>query len=325
MLKYIIRRLLLLIPVMIGVTIVVFSIMYMVPGDPAVAILGTEAEPEALEALRIRLNLDKPYLVRLGIYLYQVFIRFDLGESYLTGTKIMQDLIERFPNTLILDLACIFLSFFGIPLGIYAATHQNKTGDYAAMVTALAGVSIPGFWLALMLILLFANTMRILPAYGIGGWQYWVLPIMSSALFGIGMLARQTRSSMLEVINSDYIVMARSKGLSERRVIYKHALPNALIPVITIIGTSFGALLGGNVLTETIFTIPGIGYYMVKAVNNRDYPCVQGSVLMLSLAFSVIMIITDLALAYTDPRIKAQFVHGERKGKKKKEKKNNAR
>jgi peptide/nickel transport system permease protein len=298
---------------MLGVTIVVFSIMYLVPGDPAVAILGTEAEPAALEALRIRLNLDKPYLVRLGIYLYQVFIKFDLGESYLTGTKVMQDLMIRFPNTLILDLSCIFLSFLGIPLGIYAATHQNKTGDYVSMVLALGGVSIPGFWLALMLVLFFANTLRILPAYGVGGWQFWVLPILSSALFGIGMLARQTRSSMLEVINSDYIVMARSKGISERKVIYQHALPNALIPVITIIGTSFGALLGGNVLTETIFSIPGIGYYMVRAVNNRDYPCVQGSVLMLSLAFSVIMIITDLALAYADPRIKAQFIHTEKK------------
>jgi peptide/nickel transport system permease protein len=301
---------------MLGVTIVVFTIMYLVPGDPAVAILGTEAEPDALEALRVKLNLDKPYLVRLGLYLHQVFIRFDLGESYLTGTKVMQDLLERFPKTLILDLACIFLSFLGIPLGIYAAVHQNKTGDYVAIVAALVGVSIPGFWLALMLVLLFANTLRILPAYGIGGWQYWILPILSSALFGIGMLARQARSSMLEVINSDYIVMARSKGISERKVIYKHALPNALIPVITITGTSFGALLGGNVLTETIFTIPGIGYYMVKAVNNRDYPCVQGSVLMLSLAFSIIMIITDLALAYTDPRIKAQFIHAEKKKKK---------
>jgi peptide/nickel transport system permease protein len=298
---------------MLGVTIVVFTIMYLVPGDPAVAILGTEAEPEALEALRVRLNLHKPYLVRLGLYLHQVFIKFDLGESYLTGTKVMQDLLERFPKTLVLDLACIFLSFLGIPLGIYAAVHQNKTGDYVAIVASLVGVSIPGFWLALMLVLLFANTLRILPAYGIGGWQYWILPILSSALFGIGLLARQARSSMLEVINSDYIVMARSKGISERKVIYKHALPNALIPVITITGTSFGALLGGNVLTETIFTIPGIGYYMVKAVNNRDYPCVQGSVLMLSLAFSVIMIITDLALAYADPRIKAQFVHAEKR------------
>ncbi|GHV68728.1 peptide ABC transporter permease [Spirochaetia bacterium] len=311
--KYIIRRLLLLIPVMLGVTIVVFSIMYLVPGDPAVAILGTEAEPEALEALRIKLNLDKPYLVRLGIYLYQVFLRFDLGESYLTGNGVMQDLMMRFPYTLTLDLACIFISLLGIPLGVYAATHQNKTGDYIAIVTSLIGVSIPGFWLALMLVLLFANTLRILPAYGVGGFQFWILPILASSLFGIGMLARQTRSSMLEVINSDYIVMARSKGLSERKVIYKHALPNALIPVITIIGTSFGALLGGNVLTETIFTIPGIGNYMVKAVNNRDYPCVQGSVLMLSLAFSIIMIITDLALAYTDPRIKAQFIHVEKK------------
>jgi peptide/nickel transport system permease protein len=300
---------------MLGVSIVVFSIMYLVPGDPAVAILGTEAEPAALAALRIRLNLDKPYLVRLGMYLYQVFIQFDLGESYLTGTQVMQDLIERFPNTLTLDIASIVISFLGIPLGIYAATHQSKTGDYVSMVAAMAGVSIPGFWLALMLVLLFANTLRWLPAYGVGGWQYWILPILSSTLFGIGMLARQTRSSMLEVINSDYIVMARSKGLSERKVIYKHALRNALIPIITSTGTSFGALLGGNVLTETIFTIPGIGYYMVKGVNNRDYPCVQGSVLMLSLAFSIIMVITDLALAYTDPRIKAQFV-GHKKKKK---------
>jgi peptide/nickel transport system permease protein len=306
--KYILRRLLLLIPVILGVTVFVFSIMYLVPGDPAVAMLGSDADPQQLENLRQQLHLYDPYFVRLGRYLYQVFIQLDLGTSYMTGVSIGAELLERFPRTLFLDICAILASLvFGVPLGVYAATHQNRAGDHVTMGITMLSVSVPGFWLALMLVLLFSDKLGWLPPYGLGGPQYWVLPIVSSSVFGIGMQARQSRSSMLEVLNSDYIVMARSKGLSEHNVVYHHALPNALIPVITIAGTSFGSLLGGGMLVETIFSIPGVGYYMVKAVNSRDYPAVQGSILLLAIAFSICMLITDLIMAYVDPRIKSQF------------------
>lgn len=314
--KYVLRRLLLMIPVVLGVTIIVFSIMYIIPGDPAVAILGSDATEDALMELREHLHLNDPYIVRLGRYMSDVFLHGDLGTSYLTGKSIMGEIVTRFPNTLILDIWCIIVQLcVGLPLGIYAATHHNKMGDYGTMAAALLGVSIPGFWLSLMMVLVFANKLGWLPPYGIGGLKYWVLPVISTSIFGIGQMARQSRSSMLEVLNSDYVVMARSKGLSERAVIWKHALPNALIPVITIAGTSFGHLFGGGMLVETIFSIPGIGYYMVKAVNSRDFPAVQGSILMLSIAFSLVILLTDLVMAMVDPRIKSQFA-----GRKKKKK-----
>lgn len=314
--RYILRRLLLLIPVVLGVTVIVFSIMYIIPGDPAVAILGSEATEEALDALREQLHLNDPYFVRLWAYIVQVFGHGDLGTSYISGNSIMGELLSRFPNTLILDVFCILVQLFiGVPLGIFAATHHNKPGDYVTMSVALLSVSIPGFWLALMMVLVFANYLGWLPPYGIGGPQYWVMPIISASIAGVGMQARQSRSSMLEVLNSDYVVMARSKGLSETAVIMRHALPNALIPVITVAGTAFGGLFGGGMLTETIFSIPGIGYYMVKAVNNRDFPAVQGSILVLSILFSLVMLLTDLVMAMVDPRIRSQFA-GRRKKKK---------
>ena len=316
--KYIAKRLLLLIPVILGVTIIVFSIMYLVPGNPAVVMLGNEADPAAIAALEKKLNLDQPYLVRLGLYMKQVFIDFDLGVSYVTNVSIAEELAGRIPNTLKLTLVGMVCSLvIGIPLGVFAATHQNRVGDYATMAIALFGVSVPGFWLALVMVQLFSTKLGWLPPYGTGGIEYWIMPILSSALGGIAMQARQTRSSMLEVINSDYIVMARSKGLSEGAVIFGHALPNALIPVITSAGTSLAMSMGGGMLTETIFSIPGVGYYMVKAVNNRDYPAVQSGVLVLSIVFSIVMIITDLFLAAVDPRIKAQFAT--KKTKKRKE------
>lgn len=318
--RYIVRRLLLLIPIVLGVAILVFCIMDACPGD-AVDVLASNATEAVKEELRESMGLNDPFLVRMGRYLKQTFIDLDLGESYMSGVSVTTELAQRFPNTLILSISGILISLVvGIPLGIYAATHQNKPGDYVSMAIALLGVSVPGFWLSLMMVVLFAHNLGWLPPYGetetIRG---WILPILSSCLSGIGMLARQMRSGTLEVINSDYIVMARAKGLSERKVLFRHALPNALIPVITVCGTSFGMSLGGGMLVETIFSIPGIGYYMIKAVNNRDYPVVQSSVLVLAIMFSVIMLLTDLVMAAVDPRIKAQFA-GKKKDKKKEEK-----
>ena len=318
--KYILKRLLMLIPVILGVTIVIFTLMYFVPGDPATAILGSTAEPWEYEELREQMGLNDPYITQLLRYLKQVYINFDLGKSYLTGVSITTEIMGRLPRTLMLGIFSVMVSVgIGIPLGVNAAVHQGKTGDWLPMTIALFGISMPGFWLALMLVLVFSIKLGWLPPYGLGGIQFWILPILSGSFHGIANLARQTRSSMLEVLGSDYVTMARAKGMPERAVIYKHALPNALIPIITILGTTLARIFGTGMLTETIFSIPGVGYYMVRSVNNRDYPAVQGSVLLIAIVFSVIMLLTDLVMAAVDPRIKAQFASRSKDKKKKEE------
>lgn len=312
--KYILKRLLLMIPVVLGVAIIIFTLMYFVPGDPTTAILGSTAEPQEYAALREQMGLNDPYIVQLARYMKQVFVDFDLGKSYLTGVSITEELMGRIPRTLMLGFISVLVTVVvGIPMGINAAVHQNTVADWLPLSIALLGVSMPGFWFALMLVLIFSVKLGWLPAMGMGGIEYWILPVLSGSFHGIASMARLTRSSMLEVINSDYIVMARSKGLSERTVIYKHALPNALIPIITVMGTTFAGLLGGGMLTETIFTIPGVGYYMVRSVNNRDYPAVQGSVLILAIVFTLVILLTDLTMAAVDPRIKAQFASSKKK------------
>lgn len=314
--KYILKRLLLMIPVIIGVVILVFTIMYLAPGDPAQVILGNNATDEALNNLREEMGLNDPYIVQLGRYMYKVFIRFDLGESLITGIPIMQEIITRFPRTLLLAATSITLAvILGVIVGVNAAVHQNSIADYGSMALAMIGVAMPGFWLALLLVLLFSYKLEILPAFGMGGVLYWIMPIVSNTIASMASMARQTRSSMLEVVNSDYIIMAKAKGLSTRKVIYLHALPNALIPVITIAGQLFGTMLGGALITETIFSIPGIGVYMVTAVNNRDYTVVQGGVIVLAIAFSALMLISDLVIAAVDPRIKAQFAGSGKRSK----------
>ena len=308
MFRYALNRILMMIPVVLGVTIVIFTIMYIVPGDPTISILGSQAEPWEYAALREKMGLNDMYILQLLRYLKQVYLQFDLGSSYLTGYSVTLELMERLPRTLILGFSSILVAVaVGVPLGIGSAVHQNTIRDWLPLGVALIGVSMPQFWLALMLVLVFAVKLGWLPPYGMGGIQFWILPIISGSFFGLGNFARQTRSSMLDVINSDYIVMARAKGLPERSVIYKHALPNALIPLITIMGSILAHLFGGSMLIETIFSIPGVGYFLVKSVNNRDYPAVEGGVLLLSIVFTVMMLLTDLVMAYVDPRIKAQF------------------
>jgi peptide/nickel transport system permease protein len=296
---------------MLGVGILVFIIMHMSPGDPAQVILGSGARDSEINALREKMGLNDPFIIQLGRYLYNVFIKFDFGTSYITNTSVTQELIIRFPRTLLLAVASIALSLIiGIPIGVHAAVHQNKAADYGSMALALVGTAMPGFWLALVMILAFSYQLKWLPAYGMNGPEYWIMPIVSNAFAGVATMARQMRSGMLEVINSDYIIMARSKGVKERVVIYFHALPNALIPVITIAGMSFGTLLGGALITEVIFSIPGIGVYMVTGVNNRDYTAVQGGVIFLAITFTVLMLLCDLLIAAVDPRVKAQITGG---------------
>jgi peptide/nickel transport system permease protein len=254
------------------------------------------------------MGLDKPYIVQLGQFLYDTFLRFDLGESYFTHISITRELISRIPRTLGLGFSTMALTILlGIPLGIMAAVHQNQFSDRLCMVIALLGVSLPGFWLALMLVIVFSLRLGWLPATGIGGIEYYVLPVISQTFYGIGGQARMSRSSMLEVIRSDYVVTARSKGLTEVEVTYKHALPNALMPIITVVGSRLAIVFGGSVITETIFSIPGVGSYMIGAINIRDYPVVRGSVLFLAIVFSLSMLMVDIAYGLVDPRIKAQY------------------
>ena len=304
--KYIVKRLLWMIPVLLGISIVIFTIMYFCPGDPASAILGNGATPAAIAEKRAEMGLDEPYLVRLGNYLSQVFLHFDLGTSYFQNQPVMSGILYRLPYTFAIAAISMLLQILiGTPLGITAAVHQNGIADRICMIVALGGVSIPGFWLAMMLV--FSVQLGWLPPYGVGGIEYLILPCIANAFAGIASQARQTRSSMLEVIRSDYIVTARAKGLSEREILYKHALPNALIPIITVVGNGMGMMLGGTVVIESVFSIPGIGMYTTQAINNRDYPIVMGGVLFLGAVFSLIMLLVDVIYAFVDPRIKAQY------------------
>lgn len=312
MLRYIGKRLLWMIPIVLGVAILVFTMMTFCPGDPAEIILGTTATEADLVAKRMELGLDDPYIVRLAKYLSDVFLHFDLGTSWITNISIGAAIAERMPRTLILAVVTLVIAFgLGIPLGIVAATHQNKWQDHLSMILALVGVAVPNFWLALLLIILFSVKLGWLPAMGIGtglaGIKYYILPAVSNCAGALANCARQTRSSMLDVIRADYITTARAKGVPERMVISRHALKNALIPIITMMGTAFGRLLGGAMIIETIFSLPGMGSYIIGAVNNRDYPIVQGGSIVLAIAFSIAMLLIDLLYAAVDPRIKAQY------------------
>jgi ABC-type dipeptide/oligopeptide/nickel transport system permease component len=314
MVRYVLRRLLMLIPVVLGVTILVFTIMYFIPGDPVKIMLGSEATAADIAEMRHKLGYDDPYLVRLGKFVSDIVLRFDFGESWVYNTPVTTELMHRFPRTITIAAICIlFQIFVGVPLGIIAAVNQNGWGDRLSMFIALFGVSMPNFWIALMLVLLFSVKLGWLPPYGIGGFKYYILPCIANAFPGIATQARQTRSSMLEVIRSDFITTARAKGMSELRILLRHALPNALLPVITIIGNGMGMLLAGTVVIESIFSIPGVGMYLVGGINTRDYNIVQSSVIFLALAFTLIMLLVDLGYAFIDPRIKAQFVGKKRR------------
>jgi len=315
--KYIFKRLLWMIPVVLGVAVLVFTLMLFCPGNPAEIILGGTATEAEVAAKTQELGLNAPYIVRLGKYLSDVFIHHDLGASWSTNVNIMGSIMQRLPRTMMLTIITLLISFgLGIPLGVIAATHQNQWQDSASMLVALVGVAIPNFWLALMLVLVFSVNLGWLPAMGIeNGILSYVLPAIAGCMGSFATCARQTRSSMLEVIRADYITTARSKGVPERLVIFKHALKNALIPIITMFGTTFGALLGGMMIIETVFSIPGMGTYIIGAVNNRDYPVVQGGTIFLAITFSFCMLLVDLLYAAVDPRIKAQYTSSKIKKK----------
>lgn len=306
--RYILKRLLMIIPVVLAVAIMIFTIMYFCPGDPVEVILGASATDVVKDQVRQEMGFNDPFLVQLGRFLKQLFLKFDLGTSYITQKGVGGEILSRFPRTFLLALACIVLNILiGIPLGVVAATHLNSWIDRVCMVLALVGSSLPNFWVALELVIFFALNLKILPAYGIGGIQYYILPVIAASLDGIAQQARYTRSGVLEVIRSDFVTTARAKGVPEGVILYKHALPNALIPIIQNLGNMFARSIGGALVIENVFSIPGLGVYLSTGITNRDYPIVRGCVVMLSVVFCLIMLVVDLTFAYIDPRIKAQY------------------
>lgn len=304
MLKFIIKRVLWVIPVIICVAILIFTIMYLTPGDPVLQIVGTNSTPEQLAAVRSELGLDQPYLIQLKNYLINTFIRFDFGTSWMTNQNVLAQIKARLPYTLLIGLLSVLVAIVvGIPLGIMAATNQYNWRDSLAIFLSLFCVSMPQFWFALILVVVFAVQLGVLPPVGIKTWTGYVLPVVSTAVGAIANIARQTRSSMLEVISQDYITTARAKGQKERNVIYRHALRNALNPIITIVGGIVAGVLGGTMVTEQIFSIPGIGSYLLTAVSARDYPVIRGSVLVISVMFCICMLLVDILYVIVNPRM----------------------
>ena len=329
---YIAKRILLLIPVLIGVSILSFMLIHLAPGDPARTIAGEHASTQTIKALQEKYGLDKPLVTQYWIWFRQV-LKGDLGRSIVSNQHVMREILDRFPNTVELTFVSMFIAIaVGSIAGIVSASKQYSFLDYTTMGIALFGVSMPVFWLGIMLMMIFGVFLRWLPLGGridtlipfqrisglylldsiitwnwrafVSSLRYLILPSVALATIPMATIARVTRSSMLEVLRQDFIRTERAKGLSERLVIYKHAARNALLPVITVIGLNFGLLLAGAILTETIFSWPGIGRYVVKAVQMRDYPAVQGCVLFFAFMFVVVNLITDILYAYIDPRIK---------------------
>lgn len=313
MTAYVIRRLLMLVPILWGVATIVFVLMFLVPGDPARLLMGQHGDEETLASIRRELGLDRPMHVQYIRFLGRL-AKGDLGESYRQRRPVSEIIRERFPATL--ELAAVSMALavvFGIAAGILAAVFRNSALDWAVMILSLTGISLPVFWLGMMLILVFAATLGWFPVggYGGGGLRHLALPAVSLAAVSTGYIARMMRSSMLEVIGRDYIRTARAKGLSERVVVLRHALRNAFIPVITLIGLNFAGLLGGAVATETVFAWPGLGRATVDAIRTRDFPVVAGSVLFLAVVFVIINLLVDLSYGWLDPRI--HYGSGEKK------------
>ncbi|MFZ3590436.1 ABC transporter permease [Bacillus sp. DJP31] len=303
MFTFILRRLLQMIPVLLGVVLVVFLIMQMVPGDPAVLLAGESATPEQVEIIRHQLGLDRPLIVQYFSYVGEI-IRGDLGTSIRSNRPVLDEILVRLPVTFELAFWSILVTIFlGLLAGIISATKQYSFSDVSLMIVALLGVSLPSFWLGLMFILYLSVKIQIFPVAGWGTFMHVVLPALTLGTGGAAIVARMTRSSMLEVIRQDYIRTARAKGVKEQVIVYKHALKNAMIPVITVVGLQFGALLGGTVLTETVFAINGLGRLIIDAIRMRDLPLVQGSILTVSIIFVVVNMLVDISYRFLNKRV----------------------
>lgn len=302
-----------MIPVLLGVSFLVFAILSLTPGDPGSIILGITADPEDIAALNAEFGYDKPFLIRYLNYIGDVIFHFDLGTSYQSRQPVMDDIMARFPNTLLLAvLSMSAASIIGITLGIISAIRQYTVLDQTLVVVALVFASIPGFWLGSMLMLLFSMKLELLPSHGADTLKHFILPTITVCMTSAAGLLRLTRSAMLETIRQEYIRTARAKGASRKRIIWKHALRNAMLPVVTTLGTSFGASLGGAIIAETVFAMPGMGTLMTTAIRQKDIPVVMGCTLFLAVLFSLVILIVDILYAWIDPRIKAKYENGGR-------------
>ncbi|NWF92799.1 MAG: ABC transporter permease [Syntrophaceae bacterium] len=304
MLRYVIKRLISTLPVLIGISFLLFFMLRMLPGDPAQVLAGQMATPEEVQNIRHQLGLDRPIFTQYALFLGRL-VRFDLGRSARTQNPVIEEVWARLPNTILLAVAAIILAcLFGIPAGILSAVRPYTWIDYLVTSMALFGISMPVFWLGLMLVVLFSVILQWLPAGGTGTWKHVILPSITLAAFVVAFIARMTRASMMEALAQDYTTTARSKGLKESVVVVKHALKNALIPIITVVGLQFGLLLGGAVLTETVFAWPGLGRLIVDSILARDYPVIQGAILIFGLLYILVNLMVDLVYAFVDPRIR---------------------
>ena len=316
MLKYIIRRILLIIPVLLGAIIIIFTINFFSTTNPAMIKLGLSAnDPEKLAAMEHEMGLDRPYIVQLGDYLLNL-CHGDLGDSYIYAQTVGTLIANRIPNTLKISIGAMCLSILlGIPLGLAAALHQNSPVDYITSIFAILLNAIPGFLVAFVLMIFFSVRLGWFPVSGADSWQSFVLPIIAAGIGPVAQNARMTRSSVLEVIRQDYVRTARAKGIAEGKVITRHVLKNALIPIVTMVGNGLGAAIAGSILVEMIFNIPGMGTLINQSITNKDFITVQGCVLICAVVVSVMNLLTDLAYAAIDPRIKAQYTAGSKKKK----------
>lgn len=306
--RYIVKRLLAMIPVLLGVAIFVFTLLYLTPGDPATLVLGETSSEETRDAWRQKYDLDKPFVEQFYIYIRNIVLEGNFGNSYRTGRSVTAEIANRFPTTFTLAVLTASLStVLGISLGIFSAKHRDTWIDNLARIFGMIGVSMPIFWFAILLIMLFSVRLKWLPISGIDTPLSWVLPTLSLALTYTASLMRMTRSSYLDCVGQDYVRTAKGKGQSERVITRHHVLRNALIPIVTSIGGLFGVALGGAMIMEQIYSIPGLGSLMITAINNRDYPQIRASVLMLAVLHCTVNLLVDLLYAYIDPRIKSQY------------------
>ena len=302
--RYALRRLALLGPVLLGILLVVFVLMRVVPGDPVRLMAGFDVDEATVQALRRELGLDRAVPIQFAHYVTQL-ARGDLGVSLRSRRPVIDEVADRFRNTLVLAVSSTVAAvLFGAAVGITAAYFHRTPGDYVSMGAAVLGVSVPSYFLGILLILLFAVVLNWLPSGGLGTARHLVLPAVTLAASSSAIIARVTRSSMLDVLSAGYVRTSRAKGVHERGVVLRHALPNALIPVVTVIGLEFGFILGGAILVETVFSYPGVGWMMVEAIGTRDFPIVQGGVLAIALAFVLTNLAVDLLYGALDPRIR---------------------
>jgi ABC-type dipeptide/oligopeptide/nickel transport system permease component len=308
LLRFVIKRILLLVPILLGVITVTFLLMYIVPGDPVLALVGERYDRQTLEGIRHELGLDKPLALQYMTYIGRVF-RLDFGRSFITRRPVVETIRERFPRTLLLAMSAMCLAVvLGVVIGAVSAWGRVQWLGRALMTLSLVGVSIPVFWLGLLLIYLFAIQLSLLPpsGYGGGSLRYLILPAFTLSFASMATIARVTRAGFLEVAGEQYVRTARAKGLGERTVLAKHMFRNALIPVITIVGTDFGSYLGGSVLTETIFGWPGLGRFIVQAILKRDFPVIQGSILFMAVLFVIVNLFVDVSYGLIDPRVRVE-------------------